>query len=254
MWHCRSCDLYQKGHLPPVHVYDRTYHATYEPHRNRKLRTAYVRLNRVWRLLPPDCHRPKMLDVGCSLGTTIEAGNGLGWDACGVDVSTDAIDDCRHRGLRCATSGGVELPYPDETFDVLTAWHVIEHVGDVARTLTEWRRVVKPGGLLVMEMPDTSCLKVRVLGKRYTRYWSGEHVYAFQRANFEPFVRRADLEILAYPWWGRMRDLPGPLAAYSVAYQAAKGAQRLAGVSKAFQVFCRRPIEANRPGQRQHAA
>ena len=254
MWHCRACDLYQKGHLPPASVYDRTYHATYEPHRNRKLRTAFVRLNRVSRLLPPDCHRPKMLDVGCSLGTTIEAGNGLGWDACGVDVSTDAIDYCRNRALRCATSDGVDLPYPDETFDVLTAWHVVEHVSDVARTLTEWRRVVKPGGLLVMEMPDTTCLKVRVWGKRYTRYWSGEHVYAFQRANFEPFVRRAGLEVVAYPWLGRLRDLPRPLAAYSVAYQAAKGAQRLAGVSKAFQVFCRRPTDAGIPSQRQHAA
>lgn len=241
MWHCPACDLFQKGQLPDVSAYDLPYHAIYEPYRRRKLRTALVRLNRVARFLDRDWSRPKLLDVGCSLGATIEAGARLGWDSYGVDISEDAIDYCRNRGLRCVSTRGIELPYPDETFHVVTAWHVIEHVANVAETLAEWRRVLKPGGLLVMETPDTTCLKVRLLGRRYRRYWKAEHIYAFQRTNFEPFVQRAGLQILDYPRLGRWGGLSLPMATYSVAYQSAKGALRLAGLSKAFQTFCRRP-------------
>jgi hypothetical protein len=114
--------------------------------------------------------------------------------------------------------------------------------------------VVKPGGLLVTETPDTTCLKVRLLGTRYRSYWKAEHIYAFQRSNFEPFVRRAGLQILRYPKLGRWGSLSPSMAAYSIAYQSAKGAQRLVGLSKAFQTFSRRPVETSASVGRRHAA
>jgi ubiquinone/menaquinone biosynthesis C-methylase UbiE len=231
--------LFQKGKLLDVNAYDLAYHDIYRAHRKRKLRTAAVRLNRIARYL--DNRRPKLLDVGCSLGATIEQAGRCGWDAHGVDISEDAVQYCRDRGLASTVTAGLALPFPDRTFDVLTAWHVIEHVPDVAVTLAEWRRVLKPGGLLVIETPDTSCVKVKWRGARYKNFWKAEHIYAFNRTNFEPFVRRAGLDILPYPWLGRLGDLSAPMAAYAVAYQLAKGAMRLAGLSKAFQVFCRRP-------------
>lgn len=240
MWHCPACNLFQKGTLPDVSAYDLSYHNIYEPHRRRKLCTAAVRLNRIASLL--DNPRPKSLDIGCSLGATIEGALRRGWDAHGVDVSEDALNYCLDRGLSCASTRGLKLPFPNETFDVITAWHVIEHVTSVADTLAEWRRVLKPGGVLVMETPDTNCLKVKLLGSRYKKYWKAEHVYAFNRMNFEPFVRRAGLEILPHPLLGQLGDLSGAMWAYAFGYQTVKGLMRLVGISKAFQVFCRRPL------------
>ena len=126
-------------------------------------------------------------------------------------------------------------------FDVVTAWHVIEHVASIRETLCEWQRVLRPGGLLVTETPDTTCLKVRLLGPKYKRYWKAEHIYAFKRKNYEPFIRDAGLEILPYPLLGRLRDLGLPMASYAVGYQASKGLRRILGLGKAFQVFARKP-------------
>lgn len=245
MWHCPTCHLFQKGIWHDGTAYGIEYHSIYEPFRRRKLRTAAIRLSRIARMI--DRPRPKMLDVGCSLGATLETATGYGWDAHGVDISEDAVNYCRDRGLSCVSTRGIELPFPDETFDVITAWHVIEHVSDVAKTLTEWRRVLRPGGLLVLETPNTEYLKVRLLGRTYRRFWKAEHVYAFNRNNFEPFARRAGFELDARPWFGDPRGLSRGLAAYAMAYQTVKEGMRLVGMGKAFQCFCRRPLTDSLP-------
>jgi ubiquinone/menaquinone biosynthesis C-methylase UbiE len=239
MWHCSQCDLFQKGTLPRVDAYGMTYHQVYHRQRRRKLRTATIRLNRIAACL--SFPRPKMLDIGCSVGATLESATRLGWDAHGVDISHDAVNYCRDRGLSCTAIRGPELPYPDETFDVLTAWHVIEHVLDVTKSLAEWYRVLKPGGLLVVETPDADCWKVRSRGTRYRRFWSLDHVYTFSRHNLEPFFQRAGFEIGQYPALGRLSELPVSMSVYAVGYQSMKGLLRATNLSRAFQILSRRP-------------
>ena len=109
MWHCPSCDLFQKGTYPDVSAYDLRYHDIYEPFRRRKLRTAYVRLNRIATYL--DQQTPRLLDIGCSLGATVEGAGRRGWEAWGVDLSADAVDYCRERGLNCVKSDGLRLTF-----------------------------------------------------------------------------------------------------------------------------------------------
>ena len=84
-------------------------------------------------------------------------------------MSAHAVRLCRNRGLLCQSVVGDSLPYPDAHFDVLTAWHVIEHVSDVTSTLSEWARVLRPGGILALETPDSDCLKLKLRGCSYAR-------------------------------------------------------------------------------------
>jgi len=158
-----------------------------------------------------------------------------------VDVSGDAVEYCRRLGLNCRTTDSVRLPFEDGTFDVVTGWHVIEHVRDAVETLAEWRRVLRPGGVLVLETPDSDCVKVRLRGANYRRFWTVEHTYTFNRRNFLPFVERAGLEVLSAPVLGHVGPLKTTMRAYAVGYALAKGLQRITGLSKAFQVFARRP-------------
>lgn len=245
MWHCPKCHLFQKGIWHDGTAYGIAYHSIYEPFRQRKLRSAAVRLSRIARFL--DRRRPKMLDIGCSLGSTVEEAMRRGWDAHGVDISEDAVDYCRDRGLSCASTRGTALPYPDETFDVITAWHVIEHVWDVEESLAEWHRVLKRGGLLAIETPNSEYRKVKWLGRKYRRFWKAEHVYSFNRGNLESFLRRAGFEMESPPWMGDLREMSRGMAAYAFAYQTVKGGMRLVTNGKAFQCFCRRAMSV--PGQ-----
>jgi SAM-dependent methyltransferase len=246
MWHCPQCGLYQKGRLAAAQEYDGDYCAAYgwsSPCKSRrKLRTATARVGRIARLL--ESESPRSLDVGCSLGYFVEAACRLGWDAYGVDVSGDAVRFCRHRGLRCQIVAGAYLPYPDGYFDVLTAWHVIEHVRDVAQTLDEWARVLRPGGVLVLETPDSDCLKLKLRGGSYARFWALGHTYTFNRQNLIPFVEAAGLTVASAPFFAHPGCLPPGEFGRAAVYQFLKETQIFLRLHKAFQLFCRRRAAA----------
>ena len=97
--------------------------------------------------------RPKILDVGCGTGANLLLLSKYG-DAEGVDVSEDALAFCRERGLENLKLGaGEDLPYEDGTFDLVTAFDVVEHMDDDLAGLKEMRRVLRPGGRVLLFVP-----------------------------------------------------------------------------------------------------
>jgi SAM-dependent methyltransferase len=241
LW-CRKCNLYQYGQLWTPEMYDGAYHNHYRAHRGRKIYTSAVRLNRIGALV--DADSPRYLDVGSSIGCMLEAARRLGWDGVGVDVSQDMVNVCRERGLECVKIEDARLPFPDASFDIVTAWNVIEHVEDVAETLSEWRRVLKPGGVLAMETPDAGCLKLKWRGRRYKKFWKPEHTYTFSHWSLAEFMRRGDFEIVQTPVLGRLRNLPPAMLAYALAYQAQHLALGALGMQKSFLIAGRRSRKA----------
>jgi 2-polyprenyl-3-methyl-5-hydroxy-6-metoxy-1,4-benzoquinol methylase len=238
LWRCTHCGLFQNGRLVDNSAYEAEYHRGYEHHREKKLRTASVRLNRIAPLVR--AKKPRLIDVGSSVGCVIEAALEHGWEAMGIDVSESAVEFCRQRGLPCRLVQGTALPFADASFDVLTAWHVIEHVEDVQVTLAEWRRVLRPEGVLALETPDASSPVVRLRGSSYRKFWAPEHTYTFTPSTLSEFMRRAGFEILPRPVFGRLAGHSAGMAAYTVAYQSYHGVRKMAGISKAFQLFARR--------------
>jgi len=97
--------------------------------------------------------RPRILDVGCGTGANLLLLSKYG-DAEGVDVSEDALAFCRERGLNHLKLGaGEDLPYDDNTFDLVTAFDVVEHMDDDLAGLSEMYRVLRPGGHALLFVP-----------------------------------------------------------------------------------------------------
>lgn len=120
-------------------------------------------------------HRPlHILDAGCGTGNLLERLRHLGRVE-GLDISPDAIHWCQQRGLSHITQGSlVELPYKNDTFDVVIAADVLEHVNHDAQGMAELFRVLKPGGFAVMTVPAYPWLwsghdTVHHHWRRYTR-------------------------------------------------------------------------------------
>jgi len=100
-----------------------------------------------------DTAHPRILDVGCGTGANLEMLARFG-EAEGVDVSLDALSFCRERGLNNVRHGDAErLPYPDNSFDLVTAFDVIEHLDNDQMGLGEIFRVLKPGGRALLFVP-----------------------------------------------------------------------------------------------------
>lgn len=95
----------------------------------------------------------EILDAGCGTGLMLQQLSPLG-NARGVDISQDALDFCRQRGLNRVELGDVaNMPYQSGTFDVVTALDVLEHVDDDIAVLDEFVRVLKPGGRAFLFVP-----------------------------------------------------------------------------------------------------
>lgn len=105
-----------------------------------------------------------ILDVGCGTGINIEALDALA-PTTGVDLSATALRFCQDRGrTELVQATGERLPFPDGSFDVVTAFGVVEHIEADAEAVAEWSRVVAPGGHLVL------------LTSAYQWMWSGHDV------------------------------------------------------------------------------
>ncbi len=97
--------------------------------------------------------RPRILDVGCGTGANLLMLSKYG-EAEGVDVSEDALAFCRERGLDKVRLGAAEeLPYEDNSFDLVTAFDVVEHMDDDLAGLSEMQRVLRPGGRVLLFVP-----------------------------------------------------------------------------------------------------
>ena len=94
----------------------------------------------------------RVLDVGCGTGANLEMLSQFG-NAEGVDVSDDALDFCRRKGLTVQKGLAETLPYGDESFDITTALDVVEHLDDDIAGLKEMYRVTKRGGYSLIFVP-----------------------------------------------------------------------------------------------------
>ncbi len=105
----------------------------------------------------------RVLDLGCRTGALTQhyaAGNEL----VGVDVDRGALEQAEARlGIETVWADVEdELPFPDESFDVVVAGELLEHLADPAAAVAHVRRVLKPGGRFVGSVPNAFRLKSRL--------------------------------------------------------------------------------------------
>ena len=98
--------------------------------------------------------RGRLLDVGCGSGELLELVQRLGWRATGVDFDPAAVSNSRGRGLDVRLGSVEEQQFPESSFDLVVLSHVIEHLPDPVATLRECRRVLAPGGAMLVVTPN----------------------------------------------------------------------------------------------------
>jgi SAM-dependent methyltransferase len=107
-------------------------------------------------------HRKKgrLLDVGTGFGFFMEGMRKNGWKVTGVEISQKAIEYARNGLGLTVHSGPLEkAEFPNQYFDVVTAFYVIEHLRDPVTFLKECHRILKPGGVLLLRYPHTTPIK-----------------------------------------------------------------------------------------------
>jgi SAM-dependent methyltransferase len=142
----------------------------------------------------------RLLDVGCGTGEVLLAAQARGWSAHGVEPERTAAQTARARGLEVRGERLEESGLPERSYDVVSAFHVLEHVPDsraFLRTLARWAR---PGGFVTIEVPNWGSVQRRRLGARWPHLRPREHLAHFtpqtlpgtlQRSGIDPVLTRS---------------------------------------------------------------
>jgi 2-polyprenyl-3-methyl-5-hydroxy-6-metoxy-1,4-benzoquinol methylase len=111
----------------------------------------------------------RLLDVGCGNGRYLSTMRTLGWQVQGVELSEDGVRICRMADLPVHHGDLLSAALPDAAFDLITVRHVIEHIATPHPFMAELARILKPGGHLLVETPNSEALG---------RAWFGSNWYA----------------------------------------------------------------------------
>lgn len=194
---CAACDLVWLQDPPPP--YEMWQH--YGPDYDRSVAAAGADPNR-WRERRETLLKYKsggdLLDLGCSTGGFLESIKGPGWRLYGIEMSEDVAARAKARtGAEVFVGDILDAPYAAESFDVVTCFHVFEHLYHPREVLEKVSMWLKPGGIFYAFVPNIDSAGARI----FKSYWYAlelpRHLYHFSRASFRNLANAVGLSELS---------------------------------------------------------
>jgi SAM-dependent methyltransferase len=136
-----------------------------------------------------------ILDIGCGTGHFLNAMKMSGWKTTGVEINKKARD-------HAIKAFGLDVVPPeslgslrDKDYDCITLWHVLEHFHQPFIYLSEIRRLLKPGGTVLIALPNSDSFDADHYGKNWAAYDVPRHLWHFSPVTFTLFAEKAGLRV-----------------------------------------------------------
>ena len=146
-----------------------------------------------YRNTPPFRSGSRALDIGCGNGKFLIKLRALGWEVQGVEFNAGAVEVCRNSGLNVFHGDLHAAGFPDASFDMVSARHLIEHLPDPNSFMDEIARILKPGGYLYIRTPSSKALGRKLFGKYWFPNEVPRHLVLFSPENLALLARRHGL-------------------------------------------------------------
>lgn len=159
--------------------------------RQMKQGTFSLRLKRLAGLMAPG----RVLDVGCATGFFLEVAARAGWEVWGVELSSYAATEAQRQFGERVCNGTLEAArYPDASFDLVTLSDILEHIPSPREFLREVKRILAPGGRVMIVTPDVTSLTARLMGSRWSHY-KVEHLHYFSPETITRLLTECGLQV-----------------------------------------------------------
>lgn len=134
----------------------------------------------------------KILDVGCGTGDTLVLLKKLGWDVHGLEIDNNAVKMAKEKGLMNVKLGGYKeiANFPDNYFDSIRLYHVIEHIPDPHDCLRLVYKKLKPGGEVILGTPNADSILSKVFGKFWFNLDIPRHLFIFSPKTLSEIVKK----------------------------------------------------------------
>ncbi|MCK5825256.1 MAG: class I SAM-dependent methyltransferase [Ichthyobacteriaceae bacterium] len=143
-----------------------------------------------------------ILDIGCGAGDFLNFCKNKNWEVSGVEPTEKArLISEKKLGVNISTDLSLNS-FADNSFDVVTMWHVLEHRFDVMETVAHLKRIAKPGGLIIIALPNYKSYDA----KYYKQYWGAfdvpRHLFHFSKKTIEIILSKNNLNLTkVHPMW-----------------------------------------------------
>ena len=155
----------------------------------------------------------RFLDIGCGVGKYLHYLKQLSWDVYGIDVSQQAIVGARLSGLQNVRQGEVKTAgFDADFFDVVNFHHVFEHVPDPNEVLQTVHRITKPGGEIIITVPNFGSLAAKLFRKKWGGMDVPRHLFHYNRKSLDLLLRRNGFEPFGHYFSDTVRGLMSGLA------------------------------------------
>ena len=213
IWECANCTLRFTQDVPDSASIGPYYKSeNYISHTN----TSMGFVNRLYQIVRKKTLRQKrrlickttgkqrgtLLDVGSGTGAFVNEMKQNGWEVTGLEPDEDARRVAKESFHCELKSTDVLFSLPENAFDVITLWHVLEHVHDLKNYLHQFKKLLKPDGRLVIAVPNYTSFDASV----YRQYWAAydvpRHLYHFSPLSMKLLVHKNGMRIIEYkPMW-----------------------------------------------------
>jgi len=226
---CANCSLGFSETRPSEeqlkNLYGRLDATVYESETAGRIRTAQLHL----KILNRYASRPgELLDIGCASGRFVSACVDAGWNVTGLEpsevLSGQAQQLLKNRA-RILPATLQEADLDPRSFDAVTMWDVLEHVPDPGSFFRRAASLLKPGGLLLVNVPNLDSLPARMLRHRWPLLLP-EHLNYFNPPSLRACARLSGVELLS------LGSRPAHFSAKYVLYRVSQHAPLLIGISR----------------------
>ena len=196
VFRCTGCGLEYVAPIPSpgelAEFYDRSYTVPLELYAAAGERNA-ARIADLERWCPK---RGRLLELGASYGHSLALARERGWDVVGVELSPTASEYARtHFGISVFNCDLADVPLADGSFDAVIMWHVLEHVRNPKDQLLRLAKLLKPGGVLGLRVPNIASFGARVAGEWWPWMCPPAHLWFFSSTTLPRLLRDCDFDV-----------------------------------------------------------
>ncbi|HSU72818.1 MAG TPA: class I SAM-dependent methyltransferase [Candidatus Binatia bacterium] len=139
----------------------------------------------------------RLLDIGAAGGSLAAVAQRKGWKVEGIEPNRWLCNWSKeHYGITLKPGILENYKFPPNSFDLITLMDVLEHTGDPKAVLKECNRILKPGGVIAINVPDSDSWLHKVMGRRWFFYLS-VHLYYFNHKTMKTMLRSTGFKPLA---------------------------------------------------------
>lgn len=133
-----------------------------------------------------------LLDIGAGTGDFLNVANHNGWKTIGVEPSEKAKAIAQEKGVYLI---GDTKSLEDHTIDVITMWHVLEHVPNVESQIKELKRLLKPTGTIIIAVPNFHSFDAKHYGPFWAAYDVPRHLWHFSKKSMKLLFEKENLKL-----------------------------------------------------------